>query len=65
MEEFNIEYQKERGVSPSFRTVMRALDLGSTATVRRYVERLEQDGAISRTDSGAIALSNGLNPATA
>lgn len=35
--EFNITYQQEYGISPSYRQIMNALNLGSLATVRRYV----------------------------
>ena len=36
--EFNITYQQEYGISPSYRQIMNALNLGSLATVRRYVK---------------------------
>ena len=42
--EFNITYQQEYGISPSYRQIMNALNLGSLATVRRYVMQLEQQG---------------------
>lgn len=53
--EYNIEYQKEHGVSPSFRKIMYALNLGSLATVQRYVKQLESEGQLSRTAIGNIA----------
>ena len=53
--EYNIEYQKKHGVSPSFRNIMNALKLGSLATVQRYVKQLEQEGQLSRTSIGNIA----------
>ncbi len=53
--EYNIEYQKKHGVSPSFRNIMNALKLGSLATVQRYVKQLEADGRLSRTEIGNIA----------
>lgn len=51
---YNIEYQREHGISPSFRTIMKALNLGSLATVQRYVLALERDGRIKRTHLGNI-----------
>ena len=54
--EYNIAYQKEHGVSPSFRKIMNALNLGSLATVQRYVKKLEMDGLLKRTDLGNIEL---------
>lgn len=39
--EFNIAYQQEHGITPSYRQIMNALKLGSLATVRRYVMELE------------------------
>lgn len=54
--EYNIAYQKEHGVSPSFRKIMNALNLGSLATVQRYVKKLETDGLLKRTDLGNIEL---------
>lgn len=51
---YNIQYQREHGISPSFRTIMRALNLGSLATVQRYVLLLERKGRIKRTQFGNI-----------
>lgn len=53
--EYNIEYQKQHGISPSFRNIMHALNLGSLATVQRYVIQLEAEGKLSRTNIGNIA----------
>lgn len=53
--EYNIEYQKRHGLSPSFRNIMHALNLGSLATVQRYVKQLETEGRIERTNIGNIA----------
>lgn len=54
--EFNIAYQKTNGRAPSFRRIMEELEIGSLATVRRYVMALERDGRIRRTRAGAIQL---------
>ena len=53
--EYNIEYQKRHGISPSFRNIMHALNLNSLATVQRYVKHLEAEGLIERTNIGNIA----------
>lgn len=54
VEEYNVEYQKKNGLSPSFRQIMNALSLGSLATVQRYIKALEQEGRIERTNIGTI-----------
>ena len=53
--EYNIEYQKRHGISPSFRNIMHALNLNSLATVQRYVKQLVAEGLIERTNIGNIA----------
>lgn len=65
VEEYNIAYQKEHGISPSFRQIMQALSLSSLATVQRYILVLEKEGRITRTKFGKICplpqlKSNGL-----
>lgn len=55
VEDYNLEYQREHGVSPNFRQIMRDLNLGSLATVQRYVLALENEGKIKRTEFGKIA----------
>ena len=52
--EFNITYQQEYGISPSYRQIMNALNLGSLATVRRYVMELENQGILKRSEIGKI-----------
>ena len=52
--EYNIAYQREHGMSPSFRNIMHALNLGSLATVQRYVKQLESEGRLKRTGLGNI-----------
>lgn len=53
--EYTIDYQKQHGLSPSFRKIMHAVGLGSLATVQRYVKQLENEGRLSRTSIGNIA----------
>ncbi len=53
--EYNLEYQRKNGLSPSFRNIMHALNLGSLATVQRYIKQLEAEGRIERTNIGNIA----------
>jgi repressor LexA len=52
--QFNISYQKEHGLTPSYRVIMNELRLGSLATVRRYVLELEKQGLITRDEVGSI-----------
>lgn len=52
--EFNIAYQQEHGITPSYRQILNALKLGSLATVRRYVMELESQGILKRSEIGKI-----------
>lgn len=52
--EFNIAYQREYGITPSYRQIMHALNLRSLATVRRYVMELENQGVLKRNEIGKI-----------
>lgn len=52
--EFNIAYQQEHGITPSYRQIMHSLNLGSLATVRRYVMELENQGVLKRSEIGKI-----------
>ena len=54
VKQFNIAYQQEYGISPSYRQIMYALHLGSLATVRRYVIALENQGILRRSELGKI-----------
>lgn len=54
IKEFNIAYQQEHGITPSYRTIMNELNLGSLATVRRYVMELENQGILKRSEFGKI-----------
>lgn len=53
--QYNIDYQKEHGRSPSYREIMHALNLGSLATVQRYVRALVKADRIEVTDAGNIS----------
>lgn len=54
VEQYNIEYQKEHGKTPSFREIMHALNLGSLATVQRYVKALQKAERLELTSGGNI-----------
>lgn len=53
--QYNIDYQKEHGRSPSYRQIMHALKLGSLATVQRYVRALVRAERIEVTNAGNIS----------
>ncbi len=55
MRTYIIEYQKEKGLSPSYRNIMKAMDMSSVSLVQRYVLELEKKGLIKRTNLGNIA----------
>ena len=62
MESFIIDYQKRKGKSPSFREVMKALNMSSLNLVRTYILALENSGRIERTRLGNIDMLPKLRP---
>lgn len=62
MEFFIKEYQKENGISPSYRTIMHEIGMSSLNLVQRYVLALEKQGKIKRTNLGNIATPRKLRP---
>lgn len=62
MERFIIDYQKSKGKSPSFRELMRVLNMSSLNLVRTYVIALEKSGRIERTRLGSIDVMPKLKP---
>lgn len=62
MERFIIDYQKRKGKSPSFREVMKALNMSSLNLVRTYILALENSGRIERTRLGNIDMLPKLRP---
>lgn len=54
VEQYNINYQKKFGKAPSFREIMHALNLGSLATVQRYVRALQKSNRLEVTNMGNI-----------
>ena len=53
--QYNIDYQREHGRTPSFREIMHALNLGSLATVQRYVRALQKSDRLELTSTGNIS----------
>lgn len=62
MENYIIEFQKAQGRSPSFRKIMKALNMSSLSMVQKYVLALERDGRIERTKLGNIDVMPKLKP---
>lgn len=56
IEEYVQSYQKENGLSPSYRMIMREVGISSISIVQRYVLTLEKQGRIKRTNLGNIAV---------
>ena len=52
--EYIVAYQKENGISPSYRNIMHELWFSSLSMVQKYVLALEKDGKIERTIIGNI-----------
>ena len=52
--EYIVAYQKENGISPSYRNIMHELRFSSLSMVQKYVLALEKDGKIERTVIGNI-----------
>ena len=61
MEEYITEWQRKKGVSPSYRRIMHALGMSSLNLVQRYVLALEKSDRLHRTKSGTIALPKRLD----
>ena len=62
VEAFIKEYQKENGLSPSYRAIMHEVGMSSLNLVQRYVLELEKKGKIKRTNLGNIATPRKLKP---
>lgn len=62
MENYIIDFQKAQGRSPSFREIMKALNMSSLSMVQKYVLALERDGRIERTKFGNIDVMPKLKP---
>lgn len=62
MENYIIEFQKAQGRSPSFREIMKALNMSSLSMVQKYVLALERNGRIERTKFGNIDVMPKLKP---
>ena len=52
--DYIVSYQKEHGISPSYRNIMHELRFSSLSMVQKYVLALEKDGKIERTVVGNI-----------
>ena len=52
--EYIFKHQKEYGVSPSYRTIKKALKFSSLSMVQKYVLALERNGEVERTTVGNI-----------
>lgn len=52
--DYIVSYQKEHGISPSYRNIMHELRFSSLSMVQKYVLALEKDGKIERTIIGNI-----------
>jgi len=58
--QFINKYQAMNGRSPSYRTIMKELNFSGFAIVQRYLNNLESNGLISKTDIGGIAIPENL-----
>lgn len=61
METFINEYQREHGLSPSYRQIMHGIGMTSLNLVQRYVLALERQGKIRRTNLGNIKIPDVLD----
>ena len=59
---YQIDYQKEYGKSPSFREIMKEMNMSSLSMVQKYVLALEKAGRIERTRLGNIDVMQKLKP---
>ena len=61
MTAFINDYQREHGLSPSYRQIMHGIGMSSLNLVQRYVLALEKQGKIKRTDLGNIEIPERFN----
>ena len=54
VEKYIVDYQKEKGLSPSYRQIMKETGMTTLSSVFRYVNVLENMGRITRTNHGNI-----------
>ena len=54
MQKYINDYQRENGLSPSYRKIKRYLNMSSLNLVQRYVIELEKTGRIERTSIGNL-----------
>ena len=54
-------YQIKNGRSPSYRNIMKALNLSSLSVVFRYIDVLRSRGELEKDDLGGIGISSNLN----
>lgn len=54
-------YQVKNGKSPSYRNIMKALNLSSLSVVFRYIDLLRSRGELKKNDLGEIGISSNLN----
>ena len=60
VEKFITIYQKEKGMSPSYRQIMKETGMTTLSSVFRYVNALEKMGHITRTNLGNIETPSNL-----
>lgn len=59
---FIIDYQKRQGKAPSYREIMKEVNMSSLSLVQKYVLALEKGGRIERTRLGNIEVMPRLKP---
>ena len=62
IENYIVEYQKKNGFSPTYRQIMKSIDISSLNLVQRYVVELERLGRITRNAQGQINIIPQLKP---
>ena len=62
IEQYIVEYQKEKGQSPTYRQIMQAMNMSSLNLVQRYIKALENEGRITRSKLGNIEVIPQLKP---
>ena len=60
VEQYIKEYQKENGKSPTYRQIMHETSMTTLSSVFRYVNALEKEGRIAKTNQGNIATPQNL-----
>lgn len=56
--EYIKKYHSQKGHTPSFRVIMRGLNISSVPKVQRYIKKLTEEGSIERNHLGGVEIAD-------